>query len=261
MKINYTELLEKALQAEGTVAQCYSVFHQYSFRNMILLCSQFAYRDQPLAPVATFKKWQELNRQVKKGSKALAMYVPMIKKEVDKETGEEKERFFFYVRNAWFSLNDTTGEDVILKTETPVFSLSRIMDNLGIKLLPYESTNGNAQGYCTKSGIAINPVAQNPIKTALHEIGHFILHSDKDDYHDERGLYECEAESTALLAGMVLGVLDEQAKSNSVGYIKGWMRHYKNLDAGKMIERCAKNIFSAVDKILIANKTDNKQAA
>lgn len=260
MKINYTELLENALQSEGAISKCYSVFHNYSFRNIVLLCKQFVMRGQDVAPVATYKKWQELNRQVKKGSKAYEMYVPVFKKEIDEKTGEETERMFFIVKKAWFSVSDTDGDQALDKTETPEFSLSRTMENLNIKMLQFDYVNGNIQGYCAKEGIAINPVAQHPIKTALHEIAHFILHSDKDDYHDERGLYECEAESTALLSGMLLGVLDDESKSDAVGYIKHWMTKYKNLDAGKLLEKSAKNIFSAVDKILAANKKELKAA-
>lgn len=257
MKLDYKGLLENALKMNGTLSKCYSLFHNYSFNNMVLLWGQFEDREQEMCPVATYKKWQEMGRQVKKGSKAFTMYQPAFR-EIEDENGEKEVLTYFFPRNRWFAMRDTEGKEI--KLETPKFSLNRILGNLGIKLIDFDHLNGNVQGFCRKGNIAINPVAENPIKTALHEIAHSLLHSQEEKIHDEKGIRECEAESTALLAGMALNVLDEKAKKNSVGYIKHWMSQYKDMDEGKLIERCAKNIFSAVDRILKANREEMKNA-
>jgi nicotinamide mononucleotide adenylyltransferase len=63
-------------------------------------------------PVHTFKGWPELNRHVKKGSKAKAIYVPMFRKQ-EKENGEEERRLSgFKLVNCMFGVSDTEGDDL-----------------------------------------------------------------------------------------------------------------------------------------------------
>ena len=263
-QVQYLPLLRSALEMTGSLSTCYRRFHNYSFGNQLLLWSQFASRGQQPCPVATFKRWQELGRQVKKGSKAMCMIVPSLcKREVEEKDGTVTVVTFpiFFLRNYWFPVSDTEGEtEVEEKLETPVFSLSRVLENLGIQRIDYTMINGNCQGYCERStgNIAINPLAVHPDKTALHEIAHSLLHCGKDvdaseDIHDEAGFRECEAESTALIVGSVMGILSERERSESVGYIKTWMARVAGLDVDKLIEKSAKRIFSAVDRILKAN--------
>jgi len=37
-------------------------------------------------------------------------------------------------------------------------------------MIPFDSIDGNCQGFARKRGIAINPVAQLPHKTLFHEL-------------------------------------------------------------------------------------------
>lgn len=255
-QINYKQLWEKALSSDGRLSQCYQMFHNYSFNNLMWLWTQFDARKQETCPVATYKKWQDLGRQVKRGSKAFMMCMPGAKKYKDEKTGEEVVHSYFFDARKWFALSDTEGEDISIKMETPSFSLERILRNLEIKRIEFDRFDGNSQGYCrlTTGEIAISPVAEAPIKTALHEIAHSLLHRGEDQIHDERGIRECEAESTALLAGSALNVLTDKQKENSVGYIKHWMNQLEDMDKDKLIDRCARNVFGAVDKILKANQ-------
>ena len=57
-----------------------------------------------------FRQWREVNRWVKKGSKAIYILVPCLKKEVDEETGEEKQVLRFFKSSPVFKLEDTDGE-------------------------------------------------------------------------------------------------------------------------------------------------------
>jgi len=45
-------------------------FHTYSLNNLLLILGQ----DRSDSAVAGFRKWQELNRQVRKGEKALKIF-------------------------------------------------------------------------------------------------------------------------------------------------------------------------------------------
>ena len=61
-------------------------FRQYSFNNTLLILIQCPNASR----VASYKKWAELGRQVRKGEKALGIFAPMMRKREDEKTGEEK---------------------------------------------------------------------------------------------------------------------------------------------------------------------------
>jgi len=73
-------------------------FHKYSFGNVLLILSQ-----KPDATrVAGYRTWQSLDRQVKKGEKAIRIIAPAYykKKETDQQTGEDLERQVAFFRSA-----------------------------------------------------------------------------------------------------------------------------------------------------------------
>lgn len=72
MTIEYTELLKEVLNKPGAFGDTYTRFYNYSFRNQIILWLQGVKE-----PVATYKAWQSLGRQVKKGSKAKEIMRPI----------------------------------------------------------------------------------------------------------------------------------------------------------------------------------------
>src|SRR5882672_9333244 len=47
--------------------------------------------------------------------------------------------------------------------------------NLGIERMPFDSTDGNCEGYARDGRIAINPLAQLPVKTLFHELAHVAI--------------------------------------------------------------------------------------
>src|SRR5687767_10806987 len=67
--------------------QVASKFHSYSFNNQLMIFLQ-----RPGATrVAGFRKWQELNRFVRKGEKGIQIFAPCrYKTRVDDDNGEEK---------------------------------------------------------------------------------------------------------------------------------------------------------------------------
>jgi len=89
--IAWSSMLQDAVNKPGVISQCYSTFHNYSIGNQMLAWSQLSAREMPLSPIATYKKWAELGRQVKKGSKALALVMPVTinkKDDAGAKTGE-----------------------------------------------------------------------------------------------------------------------------------------------------------------------------
>jgi N-terminal domain of anti-restriction factor ArdC len=63
--IDWRATLAEALNAPGALGDTYTRFYNYSFLNQIRLMMQGV-----CEPVATYKRWQELGRQIRKGSKA-----------------------------------------------------------------------------------------------------------------------------------------------------------------------------------------------
>ena len=43
---------------------------------------------------------------------------------------------------------------------------------LNIERIPFDHTDENVQGFARQRQVAINPLAQLPTKTRLHELGH-----------------------------------------------------------------------------------------
>ena len=96
-KINWSQLLEDAVRKPGSILEAYSNFHNYSIGNCMLAALQCAARKIPLGPIATYKRWQELGRQVQRGSKALTLCMPKtIKKTVENPAGEDEEHVRTY---------------------------------------------------------------------------------------------------------------------------------------------------------------------
>lgn len=263
----FQDLLKEAVNNSGQIAEYYSYFYKYSFGNMLLLWSQGI-----KSPIATFKRWSNVGRSVKKGSTAKNIWVPVsLKGYRDKPDTTELEEFSytkFFLKKCIFELNDTTGPDVYTPDVVlPEFDKFKLLHELGIQEIEFSCMQTlNVQGYAkTQLGqIAINPVATHPVKTCLHEIAHCLLHkSDGDDELSLHGvdmprdLKEVEAETTAYLAGSFFNVLGETAKSHSRGYIQNWLL------TSEIPERSIQRIFGAVDKIIkaLSNHAETEEVA
>jgi len=59
------------------------------------------------------RQWNQVNRYVKKGSKAFYILVPHIRKSEDKETGEEKEVLVGFLAKPVFRYEDTDGDPLV----------------------------------------------------------------------------------------------------------------------------------------------------
>ncbi len=243
-KLEFKALLEDAITLNGELSKCYSAFHNYSFSNQILAMAQIGAQ-----PINTFRGWQDLGRSVKEGEKAIQLVMPVTCKsdEID-ENGEPKTFTRFMIRNNWFGLNQTQGFD-FEPEPVPGFDKDRVLSNLNVPLMQFESMSGNMQGYTDGKAIAINPVAKYPTKTLFHELGHILLGhvAGADTATMTRSLKEVEAESVAYLMSNIFN-LDQEILSASRGYIQIW-----NKSEG-IPEESAKRIIKAVGQILTANK-------
>jgi antirestriction protein ArdC len=252
--VSWAALLDEAVSKPGYIHQAYSRFHAYSLGNQLLALFQCIERGIQPGPLASFLKWKELGRHVRKGEKALTLCMPYACKRirtVKKDDGTEQDEQFtfthFTYKNNWFVLSQTEGADY-QPPAIPEWSEEKALAALNVERIPFENLDGNTQGYARRGGkIAINPLAAMPRKTFFHEAAHCLLHCQETDLTDTdqmpRDVREVEAEAVALLCCESLGLPGAEF---SRGYIQAWSK-------GEPIsERSAQRIFHAADRILKA---------
>jgi hypothetical protein len=260
--VSWAALLDEAIRKPGYIHEAYSRFHNYSLGNQLLALFQCFERAIQPGPLATFPKWKDLGRHVKKGSKALTLCMPLTCKRnrtVKKDDGSEQEEEFsfthFTYKAHWFVLSQTEGEEYQAPV-IPEWDEQKALEALNIERVEFEDLDGNTQGYAKRGGkIAVSPIAALPHKTLFHEIAHSLLHCGEGDLsdtentpHDAR---EVEAEAVALLCCESLGLPGAEF---SRGYIQSWGRHQA------ISERSAQRIFHAADQILRAGRPQHQLA-
>jgi len=263
-KPDWNALFEQALTQPGVMSKAYSVFHEYSLGNAFLAASQLIARQLPISPIASYRKWLELGRQVKKGEKAIALVMPVTVKSKSKDEGKDgggneageppgSARTIFILKNNWFALCQTDGAEYAQEVVTPKWDKVRALDALGITEQDFSSMSGNAQGYAipNEKKLAINPLAALPWKTTFHEMAHCLLHSAEAQMADgellQRCIKEAEAESVAYLC---CATLDLPGLEQSRAYIQHWLGSEEQSEEFK--KKSAARVFSAANKILKA---------
>ena len=247
--VAWSTMLQDAVTQPGVISKCYQAFHNYSMGNQMLAWQQLQARSMGLSPLATYKRWSELGRQVKKGEKAIALVMPVTINKKDDAGAKTGECFqWFTLKNNWFSLDQTEGTEYNPEPVIPAWCKVKALETLQITEVRFDSPNGNSQGYAQGKNIAINPVAALPHKTRFHELAHVVLgHTVEQAMHDNdmtpRDIREVEAESVAYILCSVLGL---PGLIESRGYIQNW------LDGSEISDKSAQKIFGAADKILKA---------
>lgn len=213
-------------------------FHAYSLNNVMLILSQ-----RPTATrVAGFRKWLELDRQVRKGERSIKIfgYAERKAREGEDTTGMKTNAKGEYVVPYFpmLSVFDIAQTDPTEEWTAPEIS-HRLTgdDEHGIYAatadyltgegwtVTREAIPGEVNGYTTMDGRRIVVDAElsdaQAAKTILHEAAHALLHVDDEpgEYIAHRGLKECEAESVAYI---VAGILGLDTSAYSVGYVAGW---------------------------------------
>lgn len=254
---SFADLLRSAVSEPGTISAAYRQFHSYSLGNQLLAWSQCLDRQLQLGPLATYPRWRELGRQVRRGEKAITLCMPVtIKRSADSEAGTEDAEVFtrFVYRSQWFVLAQTDGPERP-SAALPMWNQSRALATLDVQEVPFDICDGNCLGVARGRTIAVSPLNPMPHKTRFHELGHVLLgHTAEgeqaDGDHTPRNLRECEAESVALLC---CAALDLPGVDCCRGYIQSWW------GAGNPIpERSAQRILKVADQILKAGQDEGE---
>ena len=235
--------------------EAYSRFWNYSLGNQILALMQCRARVIEPGPLASFNRWKELGRHVRKGQRALELCMPLKLKarEWDQKRqeiglapendGEEVGvRTIFVFRKNWFVLSQTEGAP-FEPEPIPAWDKATALEALNIREEAFALVDGNTQGYAATgtATVAISPIAAMPHKTLFHEIAHVLLHHGGDD--TERALREVEAECVAMICCESLGL-------PGVEYSRGYVQHW--LSGATIPDKSAQRIFQAADRIVKA---------
>jgi hypothetical protein len=255
----WSTLLIEAVNKPGLIMKAYSAFHSYSLGNQLLAQAQCQMRGLQPGPINTFPKWKDLGRYVKRGERALTLCMPITCKrrnDTDDDESSSDGTFTSFVYKArWFVLAQTDGDELQPQV-TPEWDAKIALAALGIEMTPFDSIDGNCQGFARKRSIAINPVAQLPHKTLFHEMAHVTIgHTLESDFADTektpRNLREVEAEAVALLCCEALGL---EGADYCRGYLQNWLYQGIGYDADAIPEKSAQKIFRAADQILRAGQ-------
>ena len=127
-----------------------------------------------------------------------------------------------------------------------------MLGKLGMRMVEFDSQNGNLQGYSRGVEIAVSPIAARPDKTALHEAGHIALgHTlahTYEHYHIDRGVMEFQAEAVAYIVLNLLGVMDEETARFSRGYVRHYLRNEKPP------EQAVRQVLTVADRVVRAGR-------
>ena len=255
----FADLLQSAVQEPGILSRAYSQFHSYSIGNQLLAMVQCHERGIEPGPMATYPRWKELGRQVRKGQKALTLCMPITIKKKDETRDHDADvavftRFVY--KSRWFVLSQTEGEP-LAEPKIPSWDAERALAALDVEQIPFESTDGNCLGYARERAIAINPVNPLPHKTRFHELAHVLLgHTAEGVQADTdvtpRNLRECEAEAVVLVCCAALAL---PGVAECRGYIQSWWGQGREIP-----ERSAQRVLKVADQILKAGQAVEVQA-
>ena len=143
----FAELLRSAVAEPGTLSSAYQQFHSYSLGNQLLAMFQCHARGVKPGPMATFPRWKELGRQVRKGEKALTLCMPITLKrrqdtnDADTDGADSVFTRFVY-RSRWFVLSQTEGNE-LPEPSVPAWNAQQALATLGIDEVEFGSTDGN----------------------------------------------------------------------------------------------------------------------
>lgn len=248
-----------------------SQLNNYSSRNLRLILAQ-----QPTASqVASFKQWKEtFGRHVKKGEKALRIFVPItyIKKDennqpiLDKD-GKPEIGTTFRLKAAVFDVSQTDGKEMPKAvsdvkdqlTDQDYGDLYRTLMTIAKNnhvSVRFEELEESRKGYYDTANhqIVLNKVGMNKsqlIKTFLHETAHSELHHKDHPQKDQltRSTAELQAESVAYVVASYYGL---DTSNYSFGYLASWSQDkdtLRDLEAQlDIVQQEAKSLIERMDK-------------
>ena len=167
-----------------------------------------------------FRQWQEVQRKVRKGAKAIYILVPCFRKEIDEETGEEKEILRYFKATPVFKMEDTEGRrldyELLEVPDLPLLERAREW-GITVKALP-----GSCRyyGYYSpaKKEIGLASPEENVFFHELAHAGHERLRGSIENSQDP--FQEIVAELCAQVLCRLTGHETDRSLGNSYRYIE-----------------------------------------
>lgn len=231
-----------------------SKFHDYSFRNCMLIAMQ-----RPDATyVAGFRSWLEMRRYVRKGEKGIMILAPIVRRRKGKDdesinSDEQVERAVCGFRAVHvFDVSQTEGG------ELPEFShiggdpgeklqrLIGVVAERGIEL-DYQSSLGGADGVSQGGKITVREglTPAEEFAVLAHELAHELLHRTERRKETTRKVRELEAEAVAFVVSRAVGL---DGISRSADYIQLYSGDKEMLIASlDHIQRVSADIIDALE--------------
>jgi len=174
-----------------------------------------------------FRQWKKANRWVTKGAQAIYILVPCMKKEIDEETGEEKEFLRFFKPSPVFMREDTEGEPLAYEqNELPDLPLVERAEEwkISVKAIP---GNYRYHGYFSSSRQEI-ALATPEEKVFFHELAHAGHEKIKGSLSaGQDPLQEIVAELSAQALCRLVGKNLTDTTGNSFKYIERYAEKLK----------------------------------
>ena len=261
----------------------FSKFHNYSFHNRILI-----YIQRPEATrVASYNKWKEKHRQVKKGAKSITVLAPIIRKDardnvkvdggdipgIENVLGKQYDKQVSGFRNVRvFDISDT--EPIDERGEIPDMpawqadntpseiadilygAISEVAVDMGVKVTADASKRGEA-GYSAGDHINISSDVEGVgrLSVMVHELAHELMHRrtssiyfiDNTKENDQRALKELQAESVSYV---VLKHYDIPVKQHAT-YLALWRANKEKIQNNlKIISKVSQFIITKMDEAI-----------
>jgi hypothetical protein len=227
-----------------------SRFHKYSFCNRYLILTQCP----DATYVAGYKAWQRMGRQVRRGEKGIAIFVPRTwRREVeDARSGEIREERGLYFRIGHvFDVSQTEGDPL---PEPPQWinrgdqgaelaeRLAHYARGMGIEVAEAELP-GQSQGESHGGRVVLNQDATplGKAATLAHEVAHELMHGPEHRVPGRRRLNELEAEACAYVVCQHFGY-----ETQAPNYLALWRGNRDDLLA------CMERVSGAGQQIIAA---------
>jgi len=192
-----------------------------------------------------FRQWNEVNRYVKKGSKAFYILVPHIKKVKDKENDEDKDTLVGFLGRAVFRYQDTDGEPLDHEQiELPDLPLIDRAEEWGLSVNAIPG-NYTFKGYYSPSRKEI-ALATKEECVFFHELAHCAHEKVKGNF--KRGqdpIQEIVAELSAQALCRIVGKSGDKYLGNSHRYIEVYAEKLKITPHGACLK-----VMTETEKVL-----------
>lgn len=257
-------------------------FYKYSFRNTLLIQSQFL----GAVAVGSYGFWKEKGFSVNKGEKGIKILVPnklsdyfinadgkevkikdatlAEKKLIEQGEIEVKKGKVMFSQGYVFEISQTNAKAEDLPKIFPnkwldgevkdydlmYKSMENIAKKIGVKIIEPKSELGDAKGvsYPLTREVALNPrntQLQN-VKTLIHELAHAKLHTMETRNKYTSNAKEFQAELTAYTVCKYFGL---DTSEYSFRYIKGWTKDVELKDKEQLLNEVKETVKEYIEVI------------